>query len=140
GPARRFGSLEVILGTIVATSRQHDLAWEVLKFFAVDPGPERQLAVAGFNAMPAVRANADAFAQGTRQAVGVDPAVWVAGLPSSSAENGGWIPAFAEVHDLLTAALAQVAAGASAAVAMPQAQQQAQAKIDAWFKNNRLPH
>jgi multiple sugar transport system substrate-binding protein len=139
GPARRVGPLEVSLGAIVAASRQHDLAWEVLKFFAVDPAHERDLAFAGFNAAPALTANADAFTQGTK-GLGVDPAVWVAGRPDASAENDTWVPAFADVQTLLAAALAQVSGGASAATVMPQLQQQAQAKIDAWFKTNKLPH
>jgi ABC-type glycerol-3-phosphate transport system substrate-binding protein len=140
GPSRRFGLLDVGLGSIVAASSHHDLAWEVLKYFAVDPVRERDLAYGGFNAMAAVTANSDAFAAGTKKAVGVDPAVWVAGLPSASAENETWIPAFADVHAMMTGAFSQILAGSSAASVMPQLQQQAQAKIDAWFKNNKLPH
>jgi multiple sugar transport system substrate-binding protein len=140
GPGRRFGFFELGLGAIVAASVHHDLAWEVLKFLAVDPVRERQLAFAGFDSIPALTANGDAFSQGTKQSVGVDPAVWLAGLPSASAENDTWIPAFADVHSMLTGAFSQVLAGSSAASVMPALQRQAQAKIDAWFTSNKLPH
>ena len=139
GPARRVGRLEVSLGAIVAASRQHDLAWEVLKFFAVDPAHERDLAFVGFNAAPALTANTDAFTQGIK-GLGVDPSVWVAGRPDASAEIDTWVPAFADVQNLLAGALTQVSRGASAATVMAQLQQQAQAKIDAWFKSHKLPH
>jgi hypothetical protein len=139
GPARRFNFLEVSLGSIVAASAHHDLAWEVLKFFAVEPARERELSYGGFGVMAGLTANGDAFAQGIKQAVGVDPAVWVAGLPGASAENDAWLPAFADVHDLISAAFGQIVGGANPATVMPQLQQQAQAKIDAWFKANKLP-
>jgi ABC-type glycerol-3-phosphate transport system substrate-binding protein len=139
GPARRFNFLEVSLGTIVAASAHHDLAWEVLKFFAVEPARERELSYGGFGVMAGLTANGDAFPLGIKQAVGVDPAVWVAGLPGASAENDAWLPAFADVHDLMSAAFGQIVGGANPATVMPQLQQQAQAKIDAWFKANQLP-
>lgn len=139
GPARRFEFLEMSLGSIVAASAQHDLAWEVLKFFAVDAAQEGQLAYGGFGAIPALSAGMATFAQGTKQSLGVDPAVWLAGIPKASAENDTWIPAFTDVHNLFEAALAKVAGGTSASTVMPQLQQQAQAKIDAWFKSNKLP-
>jgi multiple sugar transport system substrate-binding protein len=140
GPGGRFGPLDVGVGCIVTASTKHDLAWELLKFLAVDPAHERQLAYGGFGAMPALNANADAFAQGTKQATGVDPAVWLAGLPNASTESATWMPAFADIQTLFNAALDQIAGGTSATAVMPQLQGQAQAKIDAWFKSNRLPH
>ncbi len=140
GPARRFRPLEVSLATIVAASAQHELAWEVLKFFTVEPANEAQLAYGGFGAVPALAANLGAFARGTEQDVGVDPAEWVSGLTGASADNDSWTPAFAGVQGLLSAALAQVTGGARAATVMPRLQQQAQAQIDAWFKTNKLPH
>jgi multiple sugar transport system substrate-binding protein len=143
GPAGPGGALEVSLGTIVAASRQHDLAWEVLKFFAVDTAREGQLAWGGFGAMPAVRANVSLFPQGITQGVGVPQdvlAVWTSGLPSASAESDSWVPAFATVKSLFSATLAQVVGGTPAATAMPQLQQRAQAAIDAWFHANQLPH
>jgi ABC-type glycerol-3-phosphate transport system substrate-binding protein len=139
GPARRFNFLEVSLGSIVAASAHHDLAWEVLKFFAVEPARERELSYGGFGTMAALTANSDAFPQGIKQASAVDPAVWVAGLPSASAENDAWVPAFGDVHSLMSAAFGQIVGGANPATVMPQLQQQAQAKIDAWFKANQLP-
>jgi hypothetical protein len=140
GPGGRFGPLEVNVGAIVAGSTQHDLAWEVLKSFAVDPEHERQLAYGGFGALPALTANTDAFAAGTKLVAGMDPAVWLAGLPNASSEAGAWIPAFADIQTLFTAALVQITGGASASTVMAQLQRQAQAKIDAWFKTNKLPH
>jgi hypothetical protein len=70
----------------------------------------------------------------------VDPAVWLAGLPNASTESATWMPAFADIQTLFNAALDQIAGGTSATAVMPQLQGQAQAKIDAWFKSNRLPH
>jgi hypothetical protein len=127
------------LGAIVAASANHDLAWEVLKFFAVEPAHERELSYRGFGFMAGLTANRDAFAQGIKQAAGVDPAVWVAGLPYASAENDAWVPAFADVHNLVSAAFGQIVGGADPATVMPRLRQQAQAKIDAWFKANQLP-
>jgi multiple sugar transport system substrate-binding protein len=140
GPGGHVGMLEVSLATIVAAGRQHDLAWEVLKFFAVDPAQESQLSYAGFGAIPPLSANQATFTEGIKPSIGADPAVWIAGLPSASAEGDGWVPAFAAVQGLFSAALAQVLGGAPAATVMPQLQQQAQAAIDAWFKVNKLPH
>jgi multiple sugar transport system substrate-binding protein len=139
GPARRFGFLDVSLGAIVAAGTHHDVAWEVLKYMAVDPVREATLAYRGFGAMPALTANAAAFTQGTKQAAGVDPAVWTAGLGSASTENDSWMPAFTDVHTLFSGAIARIAGGTSAATVMPQLQQQAQARIDAWFTANKLP-
>ena len=42
---------------------------------------------------------------------GVDPAVWLAGLPGASAELDSWIPAFSGVQSLISGALADVAGG-----------------------------
>jgi ABC-type glycerol-3-phosphate transport system substrate-binding protein len=139
GPARRFRFLEVSLAGIVAASTQHDLAWEVLKFFAVDPTHEGQLSYDGFGVMPGLNANLDDFVTGIKQTVGVDTSEWISGLSGASAENDSWIPAFAGVHQLLTAALTNITGGASAARVMPPLQQQAQAQVDAWFKTNKLP-
>jgi ABC-type glycerol-3-phosphate transport system substrate-binding protein len=139
GPARRFRPLEVSLAGIVAASRQHDLAWEVLKFFCVDPTQEGRLAYNGFGVMPGVSVNLDDFAAGTRQSVGVDVSQWVSGLSGASAENDSWIPAFAQVQELLATALASITAGTAASAVMPRLQQQAQAQIDDWFRANKLP-
>lgn len=140
GPAERYCHLEVSVGAIVAASAHQDLAWEFLKFVAVDPAQERQMAYGGFGAMPAVTTNLAAFAQGTQQATGVDAAVWQAGLPGASAEYDAWIPAFTSVQDLTTNAFNLILGGARAATVMPQLQTQAQSQITAWFKSHTLPH
>lgn len=139
GPSGHYSELEVSVGAIVAASTQQDLAWEVLKFFAIDPAQQRQLAFGGFGAMPALSANLNAFGTGIEQATAVDPSVWLNGLPTASAENDTWIPAFTSVHTLTTNAFNQIQAGTPASTVMPQLQTQAQAAITAWFQTHKLP-
>ncbi|MDP9074036.1 MAG: extracellular solute-binding protein [Actinomycetota bacterium] len=141
GPARRFGFGELDLGAIPAAGANRDLAWEVLKFFAVQPANERRLAYDGLVSMPALKDNQDAFVEGLKlDAPKIDPTLWTTGLASSSTENDEWCPAFADVHDLATATFARIVAGElNPTQAMPQLQAQSQAKIDAWFKTNKLP-
>ncbi len=139
-PTGRLGSREIDLGAIVAASKSHDLAWEFLKFLAVDPVNEGEFAYQGLGAIPAMSTNVDAFVQGVAQTPGVDARPWIAGLESSSSENDAWIPAMAEVQTLMTAALDQVVGGSPASEVMPLLQQHAQAKIDAWFQTHKLPH
>ncbi|MGH9125182.1 MAG: ABC transporter substrate-binding protein [Acidimicrobiales bacterium] len=139
GPARRFCRLEPTLATIVAASTQHQLAFEVLDFFAVNAANERQLAYGGFGTMPALSANLASFGPATKSATGVDPSVWLAGLPGASAEIDAWTPAFTGVQALITSALAKVLSGTPAATVMPQLQAQAQAQIDAWLRTHKLP-
>ena len=139
GPDRRFGFEELSLGTVVAASGNHDLAWEVLKFFAIDPANEVKLGYEGLGAIPTLSANLNAFGQGIKQSLSVDATPWIAGLASASTEHDDWIPSFVDVHNLMTGAFEQVMGGAPASQVMPQLQLQAQGKIDAWFKANKLP-
>jgi len=139
GPARRFCRMEPSLAAIVAPSSQHQLAWEVLNYFAVNTTNERQLAYGGFGAMPALSANLASFGPSTKQATGVDASVWLAGLSEASAEIDAWTPAFATVQSLISSALAKVAAGTPASTVMPQLQAQAQGQIQGWLKANKLP-
>ena len=141
GPARRFGFLNLDVGAIVKASADHDVAWEVLKFFTIDPANERQLSYGSFGAIPPLKENRDAFAQGIRQELpSVDPNVWIEGLAYASPENEAWFPAFAEVNDLVGKAFDDVVGGRAASEVMPVLQRDAQARIDAWFRSNRLPH
>lgn len=141
GPVRRFSFLNLDVGAIVKASADHDLAWEVLKFFTVDPENERQLAYGSYGAIPPLKVNRDAFAEGIRRELpGVDPNVWIEGLPDASPENESWFPAFAEVNDLVGKAFDEIVGGKAAAQVMPTLQRDAQAKIDAWFKSHKLPH
>jgi multiple sugar transport system substrate-binding protein len=140
GPARRFGFLNLDVGAIVAASKDHDLAWEVLKFFTVDPPNERKLAYDSYGGIPPLKENVAAFADGIKRDLPkADPKVWLDGIPSSSPENEAWFPAFSEVNDLVGKSFDSVMGGTPASQAMPQLQQQAQARIDDWFKNHKLP-
>lgn len=140
GPARRFGFLNLDVGAIVSASKNRDLAWEVLKFFTVDPANERQLAFDSYGGVPPLKVNQPAFAEGIKRDLPkVDPQVWLNGFASSSPENEAWFPAFSEVNDLIGKSFDSVMAGTAASQAMPQLQQAAQAKIDDWFKTHKLP-
>ena len=140
GPSRRFGFLNLDVGTIVAGAKDHDLAWEVLKFLTFDPATERKLSFDSYGAVPPLKQNRDAFSDGiTRDLPKVDPKVWIDGFSSASPENEAWFPAFAEVNDLVGKSFDAIIGGTPAAQAMPQLQQQAQAKIDEWFKTHKLP-
>jgi len=140
GPERRFAFLNLDVGALVKAGRNHELAWQVLKYFAVDPAAERRLAYESYGAVPPLRANADAFVTGIKADLpSVDPQVWLNGLPSASPENESWFPAFAEVNDLVGKTFDQIIGGTAAAQAMPSLQQAAQAKIDEWFRANTLP-
>ena len=141
GPARRFGFLNLDVGAITKASPDHDLAWEVLKYFTTDPATERQLSYGSFGAIPPLKETRDAFAQGIRQELpNVDPNVWIEALPDSSPENEAWFPAFAEVNEVVGKAFDEVVGGRPAADVMPALQRDAQAKIDNWFRTHRLPH
>ncbi len=81
GPARRFTALDVDLVAMTRVGRNHDLAWELLKFMTLDPAQERQVATDAFGAIPALRENRDSFvaaAQGA--ALDLKATVWLEGL------------------------------------------------------------
>lgn len=140
GPERRFAFLNLDVGALVKAGRNHDLAWAVLRYFAVDPATERRLAYDSYGAVPPLKVNRDAFATGVKADLpSVDPEVWIDGFPSASPENESWFPAFAEVNDLVGKTFDQIIGGAAAAQAMPTLQAAAQAKIDEWFRANQLP-
>jgi multiple sugar transport system substrate-binding protein len=141
GPARRFSFLNLDVGAIVNPSADHDLAWEVLKFFTIDPANEKQLAYGSYGAIPPLKDNRDAFPSGIRTDLpAVDPNVWIEGLADASPENEAWFPAFSEVNDLVGKAFDGIVGGQPAADVMPKLQSDAQAKIDNWFKTHTLPH
>lgn len=141
GPARRFCFLNLDVGAIVARSGNHDLAWEVLKYFAVDPANERRLAFDSYGAVPPLKENEDAFPKGIKaQLPSVNPQEWLDGFPFASPENEAWFPAFAQVNDLIGKTFDRIVSGSVAAsVAMPQLQRDAQAQIDQWFATHKLP-
>ncbi len=140
GPARRFAFLNLDVGALVKAGRNHELAWQVLKYFAVDPVAERRLAYESYGAVPPLKVNRDAFVTGIKADLpAVDPQVWINGFPSASPENESWFPAFAEVNDLVGKTFDQIIGGTAASQAMPALQQAAQAKIDEWFRTNTLP-
>ncbi|MGH9158035.1 MAG: extracellular solute-binding protein [Acidimicrobiales bacterium] len=140
GPKRRFGFLNLDVGALVRAGKNQEAAWQVLKYFAVDPATEATLAYESYGAVPPLAVNRDAFVTGIRADLpSVDPQVWIAGFPSASPENESWFPAFAEVNDLIGKSFDQIVGGTPAAQAMPMLQAQAQAKIDEWFRTNNLP-
>lgn len=140
GPRRRFCFLNLDVGAIVKPSKNHDLAWEVLKYLTLDPVPEAKLAYQSDGAIPPLRSTSSQFSSGIHHDLpNVDPGTWIAGLPYSSEENEQWIPAFAEVNDLEGKAFDQVSAGTPAATVMPKLAARAQAQIDQWFKTHHLP-
>ena len=133
GPSVRFNPLEVDLGAIVAASKQHELSWEVLKFFATDPINQAKFAYQGFGALPALENNGASFAPSP------DPSVWSDAIDAASPVNDEWLPAFPTVNDLTGTTFDQIVAGAAAGPALTALQQQAQAAIDSWFQHNTLP-
>lgn len=141
GPARRFTFLNLDVGCIVAPSKNHDLAWEVLKYFAVDPANESQLSYGSYGEIPPLTANQNDFPKGIKQDLpSVNPQEWIDGFPSASTENEQWFPAFSQVNDLVSPAFDKITAGqVSADQGMAQLQQQAQAAIDQWFSTHKLP-
>ena len=140
GKKRRFGFLNLDIGAIVKSSKNQDTAWEVLKFFAIDPENERKLSYDSYGAFPPLKQNTDAFVDGVKRDLPkVDPTVWRNGLPSSGSDNEAWFPAFAQVNDLVGPAFDKIMAGAAAEPTLKDLQTQAQAKIDDWFQHNKLP-
>lgn len=140
GPARRFTFLNLDVGAITQASKNRDAAWEVLKFFAVDPANERKLSFDSYGAFPPLKINNDAFVQGIKSSLPkTDPAVWQAGFPSASPDNEAWFPAFSEVNTLVGKTFDSIVDGAAADQAMPKLQTDAQAKIDEWFTTHKLP-
>lgn len=141
GPSRRFCFLNLDVGCIVAQSKNHDLAWEVLKYFGVNPANETKLSFGSYGEVPPLTVNQNDFVNGIKQQLpSVDPQEWVNGFPSASTENEAWFPAFSEVNDLVGAAFDKITAGSvTAAASMPQLQTGAQAAIDQWFATHKLP-
>lgn len=141
GPARRFCFLNLDVAAIVKSSSNHDLAWEVIKFFTISPDNERQLSFESYGAVPPLQVNRNAFVQGIKQELpSVEPAEWIDGFPYASPENEAWFPAFTQVNDLVSKTFDQITNGSvTAAQAMPALQQQAQAAIDSWFQTHKLP-
>lgn len=140
GPARRFVFLNLDLGAIVKPSQNHDLSWEVLKWFTVDASNEKKLSYGSYAAIPPLKQNSDAFSAGIKHDYpSVDPSNWYNGLPFAANDNQDWFPAYSEVHDLINTAFDKITAGTSAAPVMRQLQTDAQAKIDAWLKTHSLP-
>jgi multiple sugar transport system substrate-binding protein len=141
GPSRRFGFLNLDVGAIVKPSADHDLAWEVLKYFSFDPATERQLAYNSLGGIPPLKDQSDAFPAGIKSDLpGVDPAVWIDGLADASPENEAWFPAFSQVNDLVGKAFDDIIGGKAATDVMPKLQTDAQGQIDNWFKAHKLPH
>jgi ABC-type glycerol-3-phosphate transport system substrate-binding protein len=140
GPKRRFVFLNLDLGAIVKPSANHDLAWEVLKYFTFDPAPEEAFAYDSDGAVPPLKVNSATFAPDVRKSQpGVDPQVWLDGLPYASEENESWFPAFAELQDPINTTFSDIVYGNTApGVGMRQLQAKAQAAIDSWFKTHTL--
>jgi hypothetical protein len=140
GPDRRFAALDVDLIAMTRVGRNHDLAWELLKFMAFDPAEERQVATDAFAAIPALRTNQASFvAAAQASAPDLKPTTWLDGLAHASPEPNEWTPAYARVHATADAMFEQVVAGTPPAAALPTSQTQAQASVDRWFETNDLP-
>lgn len=140
GPARRFCFLNLDVGCVVAASKQQDLAWEVLKYFSMDPATDKQLAYGSYDEIPPLKENTSAFTTGVKASLPkADPQVWIDGFPSAGPDNEAWFPAFAEVNTLVGNAFDSIIGGKPASSVMPGLQTASQAQVDKWFKNNNLP-
>lgn len=139
GPKRRFVFLNLDLGAIVKASANHDLAWEVLKYFTFDPVPEQAFSYQSDGAVPPLKATSGTFAPDVRKTQpGVDPQVWLDGLPYASEENESWYPGFAELQDPINTTFSNIIdAKVSPEAGMRQLQVKATAAIDSWFKTHK---
>ncbi len=137
GPVRRFNFLNLDVGTILRASHHHDLAWEVLKYLAINPNVERQLSFGAYGEFPPLRSTVGAFPAGIhRELPAVDARVWQNGFPHAYDYNEAWFPAFAAINDLIGPTFDKVEAGAPAAPLMRQLQGQAQSKVNAWLHSH----
>jgi len=140
GPARRFSFLNLDVGCVVKASKNTDLAWEVLKYFSLEPDAAKRLAYDSYNEIPALKQNTDVFTSGVRSSLPkADPKVWIDGFEFAGADNEAWFPAFAEVNTLVGKAFDTIVDGRPAASVMPQLQATAQTEIDKWFGSHKLP-
>ncbi|CAA9234347.1 MAG: hypothetical protein AVDCRST_MAG50-1346 [uncultured Acidimicrobiales bacterium] len=140
GPARRFNFLNLDVGAVVKASKNTDLAWEVLKYFSLDPAASKRLAFDSYNEIPALKQNTEAFSTGVRASLPkADPKVWIDGFEFAGADNEAWFPAFAEVNSLVGKAFDSIVDGRPAASVLPQLQGTAQTEIDKWFSSHQLP-
>jgi hypothetical protein len=124
----RHTPIDVQVGAIVKASKQHDLAWTLLKYLALDDGAAK-IASDAFGLIP-VRPLPDR---------GAGQAPWLDAVVVGSTEDTRWMPAFAVVHEMAAAAFGRVIDGAPAADQMTQLQRTAQRAIDDWFDDNKLP-
>ena len=139
GPARRFAFLNLDLGAITQASENQDAAWEVLKFFALEELD--RYAFDSLGAIPPTTSGEEVFGEFVAEGYpSADPAVIIAGLPSSGIDNEAWFPAFAEVNTAQGAAFGPVIAGeVDAATALAGLQQEATALAATWAETNELP-
>jgi len=140
GPARRFCFLNLDVGCVVKASKNQDLAWEVLKYFSLDPATDKMLAYGSYNEIPPLKQNTSAFTTGVKSSLPkADPQVWIDGFGSAGADNEAWFPAFSEVNTLVGNAFDSIIGGKPAATLMPQLQSASQPLIDQWFATHKLP-
>lgn len=140
GPARRFSFLNLDVGCLLKAGKNQDAAWEVLKFFSLDPANDKTLAFDSYTEIPPLKANTSAFTAGVRsQFKKADPQVWIDGFGSAGADNEAWFPAFAEVNTLVGKAFDSIIDGKPASSLLPPLQTAAQVEIDKWFASHKLP-
>lgn len=139
GPARRFNFLNLDVGCIVQASKNQNLAWEVLKYFSLDPATDERLAYGSYAMVPPLTSRAGAFTTGVQSSLKANPQVWLDGFASAGPDNEAWFPAFSEVNTLVGNAFDSVIGGKPAASVLPGLQTQSQTQIDMWFATHTLP-
>ncbi len=140
GPERLVSTLNLDVGAIVKQSKQHEAAFEALRFLLVEPKNARKLSTKGYGAMSPLRSEQGAFLEELKgDFPDVNLQLFLDAFPYSINQEG-WFPAFTQVGDLGGKYLDPVALGKSTAgEQLPAYQREAQQLVDQWFKENELP-
>jgi multiple sugar transport system substrate-binding protein len=141
GPKRTFAFLNVDVGAIPRASKQQDLAWDVLRFFLIQQPNASHLILDSYGAIPPEKGQESKFAESIKgKYPNLDVQVILDAIQYCSGANEDWIPNYAQVNQLTGKHFDVIMLGqAPAESEMRKLQSEAQAAIDDWFKNNKLP-
>lgn len=135
GPKRLFNFLNVDVGSLVKAGRNHETAWDVLKFMTLDEPNARRLQIDSYGAIPARIESQSAFTELlAARFPGVKARLFLDAIPYAGGDNEDWVPNYAQVRALQNAAFDQLLKGeATAGEALAQLQTAAQQAIDEWL-------
>jgi ABC-type glycerol-3-phosphate transport system substrate-binding protein len=135
GPKRAFNFLNVDVGSLIRQGKDHETAWDVLRFMTLDEPNASHLQVDSYGAIPARIESLPAFKEGLAgRFPGINVQVFLDAIPHAGGDNEDWIPNYAQVRTLQNAAFDRILKGeATADDELPRLQAAAQKAIDEWL-------